>query len=215
MAQMIRPIREQPVAEAASSGSPLAPIETSGIGLFTDEELRRIEKDHPDGLTSFQIVDVFSRRGLRVSEATFRKYVQLNLLPRSRRVGRKGKHQGSCGVYPAMTIRRLNAIKRMIGDGLTIEEVQRTLSRFREEIEALERGMSELFGGFERELRGGRFDANRRRGLAGDLVTLRRGAEDLFGSLGRIEQALSAERTAAPQQAGASAGAEPDEELAG
>ena len=35
---------------------------------------------------------------MKFSEATLRKYVQLGLLPRSVRVGRKGKHQGSQGI---------------------------------------------------------------------------------------------------------------------
>ena len=47
-----------------------------------------------------QIVEAFTDAGVRLSEATFRKWVQLGLLPRSRRVGRKGKHQGSLGLYP-------------------------------------------------------------------------------------------------------------------
>jgi len=37
------------------------------------------------------LLDVFPPRGIRFSEATLRKYVQLGLLPRSVRVGQKGK----------------------------------------------------------------------------------------------------------------------------
>src|SRR6184192_3877256 len=74
--------------------------------LLRDDELDEIERSWPQGLTSRQIIDLFETRGIRFSEATLRKYVQLGLLPRSVRVGRKGKHRGSCGVYPAHVIRR-------------------------------------------------------------------------------------------------------------
>jgi len=57
-------------------------------GLLEDRELEEIERAWPDGMTSRQIVDVFETRGIRFSEATLRKYVQLGLLPRSVRVGR-------------------------------------------------------------------------------------------------------------------------------
>src|SRR5438309_6631695 len=96
------------------------PIQSSGSRglasepLLSDRDLRDIERAHPQGLTSKQIVDLFESRGVRLSEATFRKYVQLGMLPRSRRIGRKGKHQGSCGIYPPHTIRRINAIKRLM-----------------------------------------------------------------------------------------------------
>src|SRR5262249_47400137 len=89
-------------------------------GLISERDLRAIEKEHPDGLTSVQVVDFFTRRGIRFSEATFRKYVQQGLLPRSRRVGRKGKHQGSLGLYPASTVRRINVIKRLQAEDHTI-----------------------------------------------------------------------------------------------
>ena len=49
------------------------------VGLLEDRELDEIERSWPDGLTSRQIVDVFETRGIRFSEATLRKYVQLGL----------------------------------------------------------------------------------------------------------------------------------------
>ena len=62
--------------------------------------LERIERDHPAGMSSAAILDLLSSLGVRFSEATLRKWVQLGLLPRSVRVGRKGKHSGSQGMYP-------------------------------------------------------------------------------------------------------------------
>src|SRR5574341_267664 len=96
--------------------------------LLGEQELQRIEKQYPHGLTSQQIVDLFLGQGLRFSEATLRKYVQLDLLERSRRVGRKGKHRGSQGLYPAATVRRIHLIKRMMGQSYTIEEIHRHLA---------------------------------------------------------------------------------------
>lgn len=90
--------------------------------------------------------------GLRLSEPTFRKYVQLGLLPRSRRVGRKGKHQGSVGVYPAAVVRRINLVKAMMSEGLTLQDIRRSFLFFKNEIDALERVLEDLFRGFEREL---------------------------------------------------------------
>ena len=59
--------------------------------LLDERELQEIERTWPNGLTSRQIVDVFETRGIRFSEATLRKYVQLGLLPRSVRVGPQGQ----------------------------------------------------------------------------------------------------------------------------
>src|SRR5262245_30254242 len=113
-------------------------------GLLDAKELDAIERAHPQGLTSAQVVELFRARGVKLSEATFRKYVQLGLLPRSRRVGRKGKHQGSMGLYPASAVRRVNDIKRMMGEAYTIEEIRRSFLRFRDEIEAVERNLKDL-----------------------------------------------------------------------
>jgi hypothetical protein len=156
--------------------------------LFADRELQQIERAHPDGLTSRQIVDLFESRGVRFSEATFRKYVQLGLLPRSVRVGRKGKHQGSCGLYPATTVRRIQAVKRMMAEGHTIEDIQHSLVRFKEEIEALERGLRSLFTNFERELKAPQFDVVTRRNLARDLAEAKRVAADLLRRIVDMER---------------------------
>ena len=132
-------------------------------GLLDDRELDEIERSWPDGMTSRQIVDVFETRGIRFSEATLRKYVQLGLLPRSVRVGRKGKHRGSCGLYPAHVVRRVNVVKGMMAADRTIEEIQRSFVRFKDEIETVENDLRDLIAGFEREFT----EAKR---VAGELV---------------------------------------------
>src|SRR6185295_11682889 len=131
-----------------------SPQREGSEGLLSDQDMAEIEAAHAEGLTSAQIVELFRSRGIRMSEATFRKYVQLGLLPRSRRVGRKGKHQGSLGLYPVTTVRRINEVKRMMGESYTIEEIQRAFLRFRDEIEAIGRGLEGVFEAFERELGG-------------------------------------------------------------
>jgi len=156
--------------------------------LFAEKELEQIERDYPDGLTSRQIVDLFESRGIRFSEATFRKYVQLGLLPRSVRVGRKGKHQGSCGLYPATTVRRIQAVKRMMAEGHTIEDIQRSFVQFKEEIEALERGLRALFARFERELKSPRFDAVTRQNLAKEIAEAKKVTADLLRRIVEIER---------------------------
>ena len=107
-------------------------------GLLEEREIDEIERAWPDGLTSRQIVDVFETRGIRFSEATLRKYVQLGLLPRSVRVGRKGKHRGSCGLYPAHVVRRVNLVKGMMAeDGGDAESVLTEFARAGIDIDVL------------------------------------------------------------------------------
>ena len=68
--------------------------------LLRADEIERVERERAGGITSGEVVRLFEARGAKLSASTFRKYVQLGLLPRSRRVGRKGKHTGSTGLYP-------------------------------------------------------------------------------------------------------------------
>ena len=156
---------------------------SSRRGLFTDEELRLLEQEHSQGLTAAQIVDLFAGRGLRFSEATFRKYVQLGLVPRSRRVGRKGKHRGSLGVYPAKAVRRINAVRRMMDDGRTIEEIQAELLRFGDLLETIEEGLTDLFGRYEAEIESPRFDSKAKKSFRRDVGEARRTADDLLKRL--------------------------------
>jgi DNA-binding transcriptional MerR regulator len=177
-------------------------------GLLTDEELRAVEERHPDGITAVQIVDLFAERGLRFSEATFRKYVQLGLVPRSRRVGRKGKHRGSLGVYPAKSVRRINAIKRLMGEGLTIEEIQADLLRFTDVIETLEEGLTDVFKRFDSELASPRFDSKAKKSLSRDVAEARRTADELMRRLDDLSQRVSRPRDDGFRSSGAAGSAE-------
>lgn len=161
--------------------------------LLTEDELQEIEGGALGGLTSRQIVDVFTSRGIRFSEATLRKYVQLGLLPRSVRVGQKGKHLGSRGLYPANVIRRVNLVKGMMAENLTIEEIQRSFIRFKEEIDGIETSLRGLIGSFEREAQGlsPRLADGRRKELEQEIVEAKRAAGDLVRRISTLESRLS------------------------
>jgi hypothetical protein len=193
--------RRGPAGPGGAGGSSGA-----GAGLLAERDLKAIEKEHADGLTSVQVVDVFVRRGIRFSEASLRKYVQQGLLPRSRRVGRKGKHQGSLGLYPAATVRRINVIKRLQAENHTIEEIQRQFLRFRDEIEALERSFETLFAGFEEEIARPQLDPGTRRALKKDVGEAQLAAEELLQLLESIERRVAAPSERTP--GGAPGGAE-------
>jgi DNA-binding transcriptional MerR regulator len=166
--------------------------------LLSEEQLQEIERTSPDGLTSRQIVDVFTARGVRFSEATLRKYVQLGLLPRSVRVGLKGKHQGSHGVYPAIVVRRVNLVKAMMAENLTIEEIQRSFVRFKDEIDGIEKSLRELMTGFEREAKGTGLDPTRRQELEQEIVDAKRAAGELVRRISSLESRLSTRGGSAP-----------------
>ena len=51
------------------------------------DEFDALEQQYPQGISAMQIVDFFTPKGVKLAQATFRKYVQLGLLPRSLRVG--------------------------------------------------------------------------------------------------------------------------------
>jgi DNA-binding transcriptional MerR regulator len=116
---------------------------------WSDEELSEIEETHSEGMSVQQIVDAFTARGSRLTEATFRKYVQLGLLPRSVRVGRKGKHRGSQGLYPATAIRQIDHIRRLMNQGFTMEEIQKEFLFVRGDINALSRQLKRVYGAIE------------------------------------------------------------------
>jgi hypothetical protein len=161
--------------------------------LLNEDELQAIEHGAPGGLTSRQIVDVFTSRGIRFSEATLRKYVQLGLLPRSVRVGQKGKHQGSKGIYPNNVIRRVNLVKGMMAENLTIEDIQRSFIRFKEEIDGIETSLRDLIGNLEREAKGQapRWTDARRKQLEEEIVDAKRAAGELVRRISSLETRLS------------------------
>ncbi|HYP90315.1 MAG TPA: hypothetical protein VEQ59_19220 [Polyangiaceae bacterium] len=121
--------------------------------MIDAETLTQLEKAHVGGLSSVEILDVFARHDVQLSEATLRKYVQLGLLPRSVRVGRKGKHQGSQGIYPVGVVRQILRIKQMMAESYTIDQIQREFLFIRSEVEQLESMLSRIFKKLEAVLK--------------------------------------------------------------
>ena len=177
-------------------------------GLLSAAELEEIEATYAEGITVVQVVELFSSRDVRLSEASFRKYVQLGLLPRSRRVGRKGKHRGSMGVYPAKTVRRINEIKRLMADGYTIEEIETQFLRFTDTLENLEEGFLEFFARLEEEVTGPRFDNQTRRSIKRDLSEARKTADELLLRLDDLSRRVASPQGDQYRSAGAAGSAE-------
>ncbi|HZH04932.1 MAG TPA: MerR family transcriptional regulator [Myxococcaceae bacterium] len=164
---------------------------------FTPSELESIEREFPGGLLAKQILALFHPRGVRLSEATFRKYVQAGLLPRSRRVGQKGKHRGSQGLYPVEAVRRINAIKKMMAEGMTIEEIKRSFVFFKNHIDRVEHGLAEVLDGFESELAGRGFGAAQRRRFALRIEALRQRSQELVRDVAMLGSAVTVRGEAA------------------
>jgi len=172
-------------------GKPVALEEsvTSAVDL-SDETIAKIEGAHPSGLTSQAILDALDGTKFKISEATLRKWVQLGLLPRSVRVGRKGKHQGSQGLYPASVIRQIKRIKEMMAQDYTIEEIQREFLFARSDIEETERTITRAIDGLEKAIQE-RAGAVVAKSLERDVDDARELAGALIDRLTDIERKLT------------------------
>ena len=186
--------------DAASAGG------SSRSTVLDEEQLRAIETAHAEGLTAVQIVDAFTSRGIKFSEASFRKYVQQNLLPRSKRVGRKGKHKGSLGVYPAKTIRRINAVKQLMIDGYTIEEIQGQFLLYTDLVEGVDEHLTALWARFATDSL--RLEPSARASVHKDLERAKKDGDGLVKQLEELARRVAAPRTDTLRRAGAAGGAE-------
>ena len=158
--------------------------------MIDERTLRELERDHPDGLTSAEILDLFARHELSLSEATLRKYVQLGLLPRSVRVGKKGKHQGSQGIYPVTVVRQIVSIKQMMAENYTIEQIQKEFLFIRSDIEQLEQALGRIFKKLDGVVRERRADGGAK-AVQKDVVGARSLSRDLLARLVAIETKLT------------------------
>ena len=162
--------------------------------LFTnsldDEEIERIEGDHPEGVTAPEVVQIFAGKGVRFSEATFRKYVQLGLLPRSRRVRRLGRRGGSQGLYPSGVIRRIIDIKNLLADDYTMEEIRDKFLCATSEIDELEESISRVFSRLERTIVDLEGTGEKVSVLRREIKSAKADAESVTASLREIEGRL-------------------------
>lgn len=168
------------------------PADPSPPGLseaWSEEALSRIEADHAEGLSTQQVVEFFANRGARLSEATFRKYVQLGLLPRSVRVGRKGKHRGSRGLYPATVVRQIDLIRRLMARGHTIPEIRGEFVSLRADVDDVVQRLGRVLDALDRGVKGadGRVDEI----VARAIADARKLADSLIAKLRDVEQRLA------------------------
>lgn len=162
--------------------------ERAARAVWSEADLASVERAHPKGMTVQEIVEAFTSRGGRLTEATFRKYVQLGLLPRSVRVARQGKRRGSQGLYPSSVVRQIDEIRRLMAQGYTMLEIQREFLFIRGDIEEVGRQLE-------------RIDAAVRTVLASreekdelterQLEEIREIARELMSRLAGIEQRMS------------------------
>jgi|CXWL01.1.fsa_nt_gi DNA-binding transcriptional MerR regulator len=161
------------------------------LEILGPDELARIERDHAAGLPARTILDIFRPHGVRLSEATFRKYVQAGLLPRSKRVGRKGKHRGSQGLYPVEAVRCINAIKKMMAEGHTLDDIRRSFVFFKNHIDQIDRELNEIFDGLNSELEERGFHERARKELEHELGNLRERVGLLVRDVSRFGSAVT------------------------
>ena len=157
---------------------------------FSDDELARLEREHPQGLSSEEIVACFTRKEVKFTEATLRKYVQLGLLPRSVRVGLKGRHRGSQGMYPVTIIRRIQRLKSMMSE-FTIEEIQKEFLFVRGDVEELERTLGRIFSAFAMATKSGRDGEVATRAMQKELAEARSLASELVAKITGVETRLT------------------------
>lgn len=173
-----------------------------------DETLAELERRYASGLTSGELIDVCAAHGIQLSEATLRKYVQLGLLPRSVRVGRKGKHKGSLGMYPARAIRQLVRIKEMMAKSYTIEEIRRDFLFVRSDIEQLEQTLGCIFQALSKVLKQRRADASTST-VSREVNQAQKQSRELVTQLSSIESRLMSSRAAVTPLAVAPLGVAP------
>lgn len=157
---------------------------------MNETKLAQAEKQFAAGITSAELLNLFAGWNIQLSEATLRKYVQLGLLPRSIRVGRKGKHQGSQGLYPFGAVRQILRIKALMAESYTIEEIQKDFFFMRSDMNALEQCLRSIFNTLTTVVRD-----RRRQGYAQDVSRDVEGAREisseLIRNLERIETRLT------------------------
>lgn len=120
---------------------------------MTEEKLRAVEERHPEGVTAAVVVASLEALGVRFTEASLRKWVQLELLPKSERVGHRGSLGGSQGLYPVSVVRRVVEIKRLLAEGVSLEEIRSQGLLFESDLEDLERRLERMLGALDHRVK--------------------------------------------------------------
>ncbi len=163
-----------------------------------DSELTKLEKERPEGLTSQEILGHLSALGQSFSEASLRKYVQIGLLPRSVRIGEKGKHRGSKGLYPVRVVRQILIIKEMMASDYTIEQIKDRFLFLQGELDDLDSKMQGVFQTLGSRVM--REPKRRELGVVRDLNAARGLGRDLLEKLRSLESRLDSGKRAEPAQ---------------
>lgn len=151
-----------------------------------------LERSHPNGMSVQQIVDACAAQGERLTEATFRKYVQLGLLPRSVRVGKKGKHRGSQGLYPASIVGQVQRIRKLMAQGFTIDEIRARFSFLSSDIGELHKELGRVLGQLDGTLERGAAPSSNDSLLKREIEEAHRLAQLFIEKLRDIERRLTA-----------------------
>lgn len=160
------------------------------MSTVAESVLEQVERDHRDGITSADLLAFFEAQGIRYGEATLRKWVQLGLLPRSRRVGQKGKHKGSKGIYPIRVVRQILRIKELMARDLTIEDIQNQYLFVRGDLEALEQTLSRIFASLDEVVGASTTPDTVAQAVAADVEHARALSTELQQKLATIEARL-------------------------
>ena len=155
------------------------------------EACREFDRAHPDGATCQAILEFFSAHKVAISEATFRRYVKLGLVPRSVRIGRKGKHRGSSGQYPVGTAAQVNEIRRLTHGDVTIDDLVNSHFLFQKEIATADRHLGGIFDAMAASIANASVSASERAALASEERALRKLARDLLKRMGALGSRIS------------------------
>lgn len=157
---------------------------------LSPRDIADIEKAHAEGLSSKQIITLLTDHGEHLTEATLRKYVQLGLLPRSRRVGQKGKHRGSRGIYPIEVVRRLHELRRAMTSGETLESLARATHAVRAKLASARVSVLEVLDAADVDVDARELDRAKKSALKGELSVLSKQAHAWLRAMDRWSAAL-------------------------
>jgi len=109
-------------------------------------------------------------------------------------------------VYPSKTVRRINAVKQLMADGYTIEEIQGQFLLYTDLAEGVAENLTELWARLTADV--SRLETSTRRELERELADARRDGDRLVERLGELTRRVAAPRTDSLRLAGAAGGAE-------